>query len=142
MDKKNPESKANIRNSTSEFLIFTQQEGEKGIEARYEEGTIWLTQKLMADLFAVDTNTVGEHLQNIFKSYELDQNSVTRKFRVTASDGKNYNTQFYNLDAIISKDHAECEFEKYRIIQDRLFESDFDKEMKAITEQMKNNGGS
>lgn len=102
MDKKNPENKVNIRNSTSEFLIFTQQESEKGIEARYEEGTIWLTQKLMADLFAVDTNTVGEHLQNIFKSYELDQNSVTRKFRVTASDGKNYNTQFYNLDAIIS----------------------------------------
>jgi len=102
MDKKHPEHKINIRNSTSEFLIFTQQEGEKGIEARYEEGTIWLTQKLMADLFAVDTNTVGEHLQNIFKSQELDQNSVTRKFRVTASDGKNYNTQFYNLDAIIS----------------------------------------
>jgi len=102
MDKKNPDHKLTIRNSTAEFLIFTQQAGEKGIEARYEEGTIWLTQKLMADLFAVDTNTVGEHLQNIFKSHELDQNSVTRNFRVTASDGKNYNTQFYNLDAIIS----------------------------------------
>jgi hypothetical protein len=102
MDKKNPEHKINIRNSTLEFLIFTQQEGEKVIEARFDEGTIWLTQKLIADLFAVDINTVGEHLQNIFKSHELDQNSVTRKFRATASDGKNYNTQFYNLDAIIS----------------------------------------
>jgi len=102
MDKKNPDQKLTIRNSTAEFLIFTQQAGEKGIEARYEEGTIWLTQKLMADLFAVDTNTIGEHLQNIFNSNELDQNSVTRKFRATASDGKNYNTQFYNLDAIIS----------------------------------------
>jgi hypothetical protein len=102
MDKKNTGNKVNIRNSTSEFLIFTQQEGEKGIEARYEDDTIWLTQKLIAELFAVDTNTVGEHLQNIFKSHELDQNSVTRKFRVTASDGKNYNTQFYSLDAIIS----------------------------------------
>jgi hypothetical protein len=95
-------NKLTIRNSTAEFLIFTQQAGESGIEVRYEEGSIWLTQKLIAELFAVDTNTVGEHLQNIFKSQELDQNSVTRKFRATASDGKNYNTQFYNLDAIIS----------------------------------------
>ena len=90
MNNKNPEHKINIRNSTAEFLIFTQQEGEKGIEARYEDGTIWLTQKLMAELFGIDRDTIGEHLQNIFKSHELDQNSVTRKFRVTASDGKNY----------------------------------------------------
>jgi len=102
MDKKNPEHKINIRNSTSEFLIFTQQEGEKGIEARYEDETIWLTQKLMAELFAVDVRTINEHLQNIFESKELDQNSVIRNFRITASDGKNYNSQFYNLDAIIS----------------------------------------
>ncbi|HEU5281815.1 MAG TPA: virulence RhuM family protein [Gammaproteobacteria bacterium] len=102
MNNKNTEAKVNIQNSTSEFLIFTQQESGKGIEARYEEGTIWLTQKLMGELFDVDRDTVGEHIQNIFKSLELDQNSVTRKFRVTASDGKNYNTQFYNLDVIIS----------------------------------------
>ncbi len=102
MNKKNPEHKINIRNSTSEFLIFTQQEGEKGIEARYEEGTIWLTQKLMAELFGVDVRTINEHIQNIFESQEIDQNSVIRNFRITASDGKNYNTQFYNLDAIIS----------------------------------------
>lgn len=102
MDKKTPGHNINIRNSTSEFLIFTQQEGEKGIEARYEDGTIWLTQKLMAELFGVDVRTVNEHLQNIYESQELDQNSVIRNFRITASDGKNYNTQFCNLDAIIS----------------------------------------
>lgn len=102
MDKKNPENKVNIRNSTSEFLIFTQQEGEKGIEARYEEGTIWLTQKLMAELFDVTTSAINQHLQNIFESQELDQNSVIKKYLITASDGKNYNSQFYNLDAIIS----------------------------------------
>jgi hypothetical protein len=102
MDKKNLEHKINIRNSTSEFLIFTQQESEKGIEARYEEGTIWLTQKLMSELFDVDVRTINEHLQNIFESQEIDQNSVIRNFRITARDGKNYNTQFYNLDAIIS----------------------------------------
>lgn len=71
MNEKN--SKINIRNSTAEFLIFTQQEGKKGIEARYEDETIWLTQKLMAELFAVDVRTVSEHLKNIFGSQELDQ---------------------------------------------------------------------
>lgn len=102
MDKKNTENKVNIRNSTSEFLIFTQQEGEKGIEARYEDGTIWLTQKLMAELFDVDRRTIGEHLQNIYSTGELQENAVSRNFKLTALDGKNYNTQFYNLDAIIS----------------------------------------
>ncbi len=102
MNKDTLEHKINIRNSTSEFLIFTQQEGEKAIEARYEDGTIWLTQKLMGELFEVSIPTINEHLQNVFTSSELDQNSVIRKFLTTASDGKNYNTQFYNLDAIIS----------------------------------------
>jgi hypothetical protein len=102
MDKKNTKNKVNIRNSTSEFLIFTQQEGEKSIEARFEEGTIWLTQKLMAELFNVTTSAINQHLQNIFESQELDQNSVIKKYLITASDGKNYNTQFYSLDAIIS----------------------------------------
>ncbi|MEI6141685.1 MAG: virulence RhuM family protein, partial [Mariniphaga sp.] len=67
-----------------------------------EDETVWLTQKLIAVLFEVDVRTINEHLQNIFKSQELDANSVIRKFRITASDGKNYDTQFYNLDAIIS----------------------------------------
>ncbi|HVE44488.1 MAG TPA: virulence RhuM family protein [Gammaproteobacteria bacterium] len=102
MDNKNAEHKISIRNSTSEFLIFTQQEGEKGIEARYEDGTIWLTQKLMAELFGVTTAAINQHLQNILESHELDQNSVIKKFLITASDGKNYNSKFYNLDAIIS----------------------------------------
>jgi len=91
-----------IRNSTAEFLIFTQQSGENGIEVRYEDESIWLTQKLMAELFDVDVRTVSEHLKNIFSSGELPEDSVIRNFRITASDGKSYNTQFYNLDAIIS----------------------------------------
>src|SRR3990167_9568842 len=102
MNKKNPDHKLTIRNSTAEFLIFTQQAGEKGIEAHYEDGSIWLTQKLIAELFDVDRRTVGEHLQNIYSTGELQEESVSRKFRLTASDGKNYNTQFYNLDATIS----------------------------------------
>jgi len=91
-----------IRNSTAEFLIFTTQSGADGIEVRYEAETIWLTQKLMAALFDVTIPTVNEHLKNIFASEELQQDSVIRKFRTTASDGKNYNTNFYNIDAIIS----------------------------------------
>lgn len=89
-----------IRNSTAEFLIFTGQAGEKSIEARYEDETVWLTQKLMAELFAVDVRTVSEHLKNIFASGELVEESVVRKFRTTAADGKRYATAVdYNRDA-------------------------------------------
>ncbi len=91
-----------IRNSTAEFLIFTAQKGEQGIEARYEDETIWLTQKLLATLFGVSVPTVNEHLKNIFKSGELDEAAVIRNFLITAADGKTYNTKHYNLDAIIS----------------------------------------
>jgi hypothetical protein len=94
--------KLQIRNSTAEFLIFTGQAGEKSIEARYEDETIWLTQKLMATLFEVTVPTINEHLKNIFASGELGQDSAIRKFRITAADGKKYSTKLYNLDAIIS----------------------------------------
>ena len=91
-----------IRNSTAEFLIFTAQDGGQSIEARYEDETVWLPQKLMAELFAVDVRTVSEHLKNIFADGELNEEAVIRKFRNTAKDRKSYLTQFYNLDAIIS----------------------------------------
>ncbi len=91
-----------IRNSTAEFLIFTQQAGEGGIEVRYENETIWLSQKLIAKLFDMERSVITKHLKNIFASGELEQDSVCANFACTAADGKNYNTQFYNLDAIIS----------------------------------------
>jgi hypothetical protein len=91
-----------IRNSTAEFLIFTGQAGEQSIEARYEDETIWLTQKLIAALFNVAIPTINEHLKNIFDSGELVPDSVIRKSRITAADGKSYSTKHYNLDAIIS----------------------------------------
>jgi hypothetical protein len=81
-----------IRNSTAEFLIFTQQAGVPGINVRYEDQTIWLTQKLLAELFAVDVRTVNEYLKNIFASGELDEGAVIRNFRITAVDGKTYQT--------------------------------------------------
>lgn len=101
MNMSNPGKKL-IRNSTAEFLIFTAKGGEESIEVRYEDETIWLSQKMMAMLFDVNIRTINEHLKNIFEGGELDQNSVIRNFRITASDGKKYNTQFYSLDAIIS----------------------------------------
>lgn len=91
-----------IRNSTAEFLVFTNQAGENTIDVRIEDETVWLTQKLLGVLFEVDVRTVSEHLKNIFNTKELEEHSVIRKFRTTATDGKNYNTQFYNLDAIIA----------------------------------------
>ena len=99
---KNKQDKLQIRNSTAEFLIFTLQSGEEGIEVRYQDETIWLTQKLMAELFGVDRSVITKHLKNIFKDKELDEESVCATFAHTASDGKTYNTRFYNLDAIIS----------------------------------------
>ena len=186
--------KTQIRNSTAEFLVFTSQAGESGIEVRVDGETVWLTQKLIAALFAVDVRTVSEHLQNILASGELKEAAVIRKFRNTASDGKRYLTAFYNLDAIIAvgikaldrfvtmvldyaedqatrampmtmadwakkldaflqfnerdlldhpgkvtaaiaKAFAEGEFEKYRVIQDRLFESDFDRAIKQLPKE-------
>lgn len=100
--KKKDSKKLIIRNSTAEFLIFTSQEGKNQIEVRYEKGAIWLTQKLIAELFSVSIPTINEHLKNIFESGELQRDSVIRKFLTTASDGKKYSTLFYNLDAIIS----------------------------------------
>jgi hypothetical protein len=94
--------KIQIRNSTAEFLVFTTQAGEKGIEVRVEDETVWLTQKLIGVLFDKGRSTITEHLQNIFATGELDEKAVCRDFRHTAEDGKDYATAFYNLDAIIA----------------------------------------
>jgi len=91
-----------IRNSTAEFLIFQAEDKAEGVQVFYKDESIWATQEAIATLFDKGRSTITEHLRNIFASGELDQNSVCRKFRHTAADGKNYDTLFYNLDAIIS----------------------------------------
>ena len=91
-----------IRNSTAEFLIFQAERKADGIEVMYAEKTVWCTQDAIAMLFDKGRSTITEHLNNIFCEGELVKDSVCRKFRRTAADGKEYNTQFYNLDAIIS----------------------------------------
>ena len=94
--------KFEIRNSTAEFLIFQIEGKEDGVQVVYHNESVWCTQKAMAQLFDCSTDNIGLHLKNIFKSGELQEDSVTEKFSATASDGKNYLTKFYNLDAIIS----------------------------------------
>ena len=91
-----------IRSSSAEFLIFERQKGEKGIDVRFEDGDLWLTQKAIADLFNTSKQDVSYHLKNIFSTLELEENSVVKKYLTTASDNKKYNTKYYNLDAVIS----------------------------------------
>ncbi len=96
------DKKIQIRNSTTDFLVFTKQNGEDGIEVRVHDENVWLTQKSMAQLFDCSTDSIGLHLKNIFASGELEAKAVTEKSSATASDGKKYTMKFYNLDAIIS----------------------------------------
>lgn len=97
-----PQKKLQIRNSTAEFLIFTKQAGEDSIEVRIQDGTIWLSQKLMAALFDCSTDNISLHLKNIFAEQELDEVSTTEDFSVVASNNKTYSIKHYNLDAIIA----------------------------------------
>ena len=120
-----------IRNSTVDFLVFTRDAGEDGIEVRVQNGDVWLTQKAISQLFDVDRSVITKHLSNIFKEGELDENSVCAKFAQTADDGKTYNYKFYSL-AAIAKEFAESEFEKYRVIQDSLHETALNKLMNEM----------
>lgn len=91
-----------IRSSAEEFITFKLQEKEKGIQIRYENENLWMTQKAIAELFNVGRPAITKHLSNIFNDNELDKSSVCSKMEHTAGDGKKYKTEYYNLDAIIS----------------------------------------
>jgi hypothetical protein len=86
----------------SQIIIYRSPAGETKIDVRFDGDTVWLTQKMMSELFDIEINTVNYHLKEIFKSKELNEKSVIRKIRTTASDDKSYETNFYNLDVIIS----------------------------------------
>jgi len=87
---------------TDQIVIYQSPDGTTLIDVRLEAETVWLTQKQMSELFGKNVRTVNEHIRNIFKEGELAENSVIRKFRITASDRKTYETSHYNLDVIIS----------------------------------------
>ncbi len=183
-----------VRSSAAEYLTFVAAGGssEKSVEMRYEDENVWLTQKMMAELYGVTIPAINQHLKRIFSDNELEESSAIKQYLIAAADGKNYQTKHYSLHAIIAvgfkvnserivsayldmaemqairnipmtmedwekrlsgflqlwdreilqdagkvsaelaKAHAESEFEKYRIVQDRLFESDFDKMIKQV----------
>lgn len=151
------EQRIQIRNSTVDFLVFTRDAREDGIEVRVQENDVWLTQKAISQLFDVDRSVVTKHLKNIFKERELDEKSTCANFAQVADNGKRYQYKFYSLSAIIAvgyrinseratqfrtwatkvldtftKQGYVGEFKKYRVIQDPLYESDFDKLIKDV----------
>ncbi|MDR1323500.1 MAG: virulence RhuM family protein [Candidatus Margulisbacteria bacterium] len=85
-----------------QFLMYSTPQGDTKINVAVKDETLWLTQKAMAELFGVDRSVITKHLQNVFETNELEENSVCAKIAHTATDGKNYQTQFYSLDAVIS----------------------------------------
>ena len=103
MAKKNTKE-ITIRSSAAEYLTFVAAAGDdkNSVEVRYEDENIWITQKMLAVLYEVETNTINYHIKKIFEDSELSEDSVIRKFRITASDGKSYDTKHYNLQMIIA----------------------------------------
>ena len=161
--RKKPE--ASIRSSAAEYLTFVAatDSPEQSMEMRYEDENIWLTQKMMATLYGVSVAAINQHLKKIFDDGELEPDSVIKKYLITASDGKNYNVNHYNLQSIISvgfkvNNERAVQFRKwanqivkdytiqgwrwtanatkkfFQLVQDRLFESDFDRFFKLEIE--------
>lgn len=93
-----------IRSSAAEYLTFVAATGgsNESVEVRYEDENIWITQKMLAVLYEVETNTINYHIKKIFEDSELEEDSVIQNFRITATDGKSYNTKHYNLQMIIA----------------------------------------
>lgn len=120
--KKNARKEASItRSSAAEYLTFVTAKGEGGVEAVYADEDVWLSQKMMSVLYDVNVRTVNEHLKKVFADNELEEHSVIRKFRITASDGKNYSTNhkpsimsifaFFALFVVKSPIHLRLSFE-------------------------------
>ena len=127
----------------SELILYQTDDNQTRIEVRLEGETVWLTQKLMSELFQKDVRTINEHIQNIFEEGELSPESVIRKFRITAADGKSYETQHYNLNVIISVGYR---VKSYRGTQFRIWATQRLREyiVKGFTmddERLKRRGG-
>ena len=88
-----------VRSSAAEYLTFVAANGQRGVEAVYADENVWLTQKMLGVLYDVDVRTISYHLKNVFADHELEESSVIQFFRITAADGKSYDTQHYNLAA-------------------------------------------
>ncbi len=112
--------------NSSQLLIYQSEDGVTRLEVQLEDETVWLSQKDMAELFQTSKQNIGQHLKNIFSEGELAENAVVKKFFTTAADGKKYQTNFYNLDAIISlgyriKSHVATRFRQWATLHIREF---------------------
>ena len=95
-----------MNENKGEIIIYQTDDGGTKIDVRFEDETVWLTQQQLCELYQTSKSNISEHIKHIFEEGELDENSVVRKFRTTAADGKSYNTTYYNLDMIRSEEHT------------------------------------
>lgn len=102
MNKKSATASSFVRSSAAEYLTFVAASGQGGVEAVYADENVWLTQKMLGQLYDVETHTINYHLKKVFADSQVEANSVIRIFRITAADGKIYNTRHYKLAAIIA----------------------------------------
>ncbi|MFO0644238.1 MAG: virulence RhuM family protein [Polyangiaceae bacterium] len=102
MTRKKKPSVSLVRSSAAEYLTFVAAAGAGGVEAIYADENVWLSQKMMAQIYDVEVPTINYHLKKVFEDSELEEKSVIRNFRITAADGKTYETQHYDLSATIA----------------------------------------
>ena len=107
-----------LEKSKGQILFYQTEEGQTRLEVRLEGETVYLTQKAMAELYQTTISNINIHIQNIYNEGELDENSVIKESLITASDGKNYRTKFYNLDMVLSvgyriKSHIATRFRQW-----------------------------
>lgn len=147
------------KSSAAQFITYVASVGQadERYEIRYEDENIWMSQKMFAQVYGVEVPNIAYHLRKLFDDAELDKNSVIKEILITGSDGKNYRVKHYDLRVIIALGfkidnekaiafrkwanqlHAETEFEKYKIVQDKLFMSDYDRYLLALEEEIKKN---
>ena len=132
-----------LTNSQNNIIIYTTDDGQVRIEVRLEDENVWLTQNAMAELFNTTRNNITMHIKNIFAEGELEEKSVSKESLLTAKDGKNYKTKFYNLDVIISVGYRvkSIRSTQFRIWANKLIKEYLIKGYNLDSDRMKNNGG-
>ena len=132
-----------LTNSQNNIIIYTTDDGQVRIEVRLEDENVWLTQNAMAELFDTTRNNITMHIKNIFTEGELEEKSVSKESLLTAKDGKNYKTKFYNLDVIISVGYRVKSIRgtQFRIWANKLIKEYLIKGYNLDSDRMKNNGG-
>ena len=122
------------KSSAAQFITYIASAGvsNEKYELRYEDENIWMSQKMLAEVYGVEVNSVNYHIKKLFADAELDEDSVIRKIRITGSDGKSYSVNHYNLQVIIA-----LGFKIDNIVQDKLFLSDYDRYLLALEEEAK-----